>query len=304
MRLVWSWCTWGTDGGFAQKQLISDRLASPSASPTPTRLLKRSRRDVRWKKNLINSLYRVFLKSPVIVFLGICRSGGFFRHCKWLNKCILPMVPLTDNIVFGRKIAFLREMAAAVGSSLPWTRRKLATFSTSDSSKSSQQRRGTVKVTPKLRSPRPSPSGKCGGKCGGSLLPHQRGHPKAKTFKKTEDSGGASLHPIRQTVQTSPSSTSAGMREKKKKNIIWWQAPNHVFHHWGINPSETEPQLCSSWWKLIIYAARPSSRSNRKTENATLFFFLPRNAPCRVRTGLRPDQTFDGFQKKKRRHIC
>lgn len=35
------------------------------------------------------------------------------------NKSILPMVPLTDNIVFGRKIAFLCEMAAAVGRSLP-----------------------------------------------------------------------------------------------------------------------------------------------------------------------------------------
>lgn len=120
------------------------------------------------------------------------------------------MVPLTDNIVFGRKIAFLCEMAAAVGSSLPRIRRKLSTFSTSDSSKCGQQRRGTVKVTPKLRSPRPSPSGECGG----SLLPHRRGHPKAKTFKRTEDSGGASLHPIRQTVQTSPSSMSADLRGK------------------------------------------------------------------------------------------
>lgn len=220
MRLVWSWCTRGTDGGFAQKQLISDRLASPSASPTPTRLLKRSRRDVRWNKILINSLYRVFLKSPVMVFLGICRSGGFFRHYKWLNKCILPMVPLTDNIVFGRKIAFLREMAAAVGSSLPWTRRKLATFSTSDSSKSSQQRRGTVKVTPKLRSPRPSPSGKCGGKCGGSLLPHQRGHPKAKTFKKNGGFWRRIAAPDPSNRANIPELKVSWYAEKKKKTFF------------------------------------------------------------------------------------
>lgn len=135
------------------------------------------------------------------------------------------MVPLTDNIVFGRKIAFLCEMAAAVGSSLRRIRRKLSTFSTSDSSKCGQRRRGTVKVTPKLRSPRPSPSGECGG----SLLPHRRGHPKAKTFKRTEDSGGASLHPIRQTVQTSPSSMSAGLRGKtcEANTKSWFPPPRY-----------------------------------------------------------------------------
>lgn len=84
------------------------------------------------------------------------------------------MVPLTDNIVFGRKIAFLCAMEAAVGSSFPRTRRKLSTFSTSGSSESTRQRRGTVKVTPRLRSPRPSLSGQCGG----ALLPHRLGHPK------------------------------------------------------------------------------------------------------------------------------
>lgn len=84
------------------------------------------------------------------------------------------MGPLADNIVFGRKIAFLCAMEAAVGSSFPRTRRKLSTFSTSDRSESRRQRRGTVKVTPRLRSPRPSPSGQCGG----PLLPHRLGHPK------------------------------------------------------------------------------------------------------------------------------
>lgn len=34
----------------------------------------------------------------------------------------------------------------------------------------------------------------------------------AKAFKSTEDSGGASLHPLRQSVRTAPSSMSAGLR--------------------------------------------------------------------------------------------
>lgn len=131
--------------------------------------------------------------------------------------------------------AFPCEKAAAVGGSLPAfpplaprTRRKVATFSTSDSSKSSPQRRGAVKVTPELGSTRrvasPSPA-----------------RPPA-TPKRTEGSGDASLHPIRQNVQTIPElnvSRSAGGRKGAKR------APNPVSHHRGMNPSETEPQLGS-----------------------------------------------------------
>lgn len=51
---------------FTQKQLISGRVASISASPTPTWSLKRIRRDARRKKIEMISLSCVFfLKSSV-----------------------------------------------------------------------------------------------------------------------------------------------------------------------------------------------------------------------------------------------
>lgn len=114
------------------------------------------------------------------------------------------MVPLTGNIVFGRKIASLCATEAAVGSSFPRTRRKLSTFSTSDSSEPRRHREGYAEtplttaepVRPMRRSSSP---------------PSARPPKDAKAFKRTEDSGGASLHPLRQRARTSPSSMSAGL---------------------------------------------------------------------------------------------
>lgn len=123
---------------------------------------------------------------------------------------------LTDGATDGQhrvweKDAFLCEMAAAVGSSLPpFTKetvdlQHLGQFQVQTAAP--RHREGYTEspltaadpVRPMRRSSSPS-----------SAQPTK----DAKAFKRTEDSDGASLHPIRQTPQTTPSSMSAGLRSE------------------------------------------------------------------------------------------
>lgn len=54
-----------------------------------------------------------------------------------------------------------------------------------------------------------------------------------------------------------------------------------------------------------LYMLRDPARGPIGRQKTRCFFssFLPRNAPCRVRTGLRSDQTSDGLQKKQKAHL-